>query len=80
MRKDWHRKEQENTLEEGKRRIVLSVSYNGMLFNGWQAQEDKSAVQDKVEEAILKQSKRLLDNPDDDISELKLVDFNLDDE
>lgn len=53
MRKDWHRKEQENTLEEGKRRIVLSVSYDGMLFNGWQAQEDKSAVQDKVEEAIL---------------------------
>ena len=37
-------------------------------------------ARNKVEEAILKQSKRLLDNPDDDISELKLVDFNLDDE
>ena len=36
-------------------------------------------ARNKVEEAILKQSKRLLDNPDDDISELKLVDFNLDD-
>ena len=33
----------------------------------------------KVEEAILKQSKRLLDNPDDEISELKLEDFNLSD-
>ena len=36
-------------------------------------------ARNKVEEAILKQSKRLLDNPDDDISELKLVDFNLSD-
>ena len=35
-------------------------------------------ARNKVEEAILKQSKRLLDNPDDDISELKLEDFNLD--
>lgn len=36
-------------------------------------------ARNKVEEAILKQSKRLLENPDEDISELKLEDFNLDD-
>ena len=36
-------------------------------------------ARNKVEEAILKQAKRLLDNPDDDISELKLEDFNLSD-
>ncbi len=36
-------------------------------------------ARNKVEEAILKQSKRLLDNPNDDISELKLEDFNLSD-
>ncbi len=34
-------------------------------------------ARNKVEEAILKQSKRLLDNPNDDISELKLEDFDL---
>lgn len=36
-------------------------------------------ARNKVEEAILKQAKRLLDNPNDDISELKLEDFNLSD-
>ena len=36
-------------------------------------------ARNKVEEAILKQSKRLLDNPDDDISELRIEDFNLND-
>ena len=36
-------------------------------------------ARNKVEEAILKQSKRLLDNPDDEISELKIEDFNLSD-
>lgn len=36
-------------------------------------------VRNKIEEAILKQSKRLLDNQNDDISELRLVDFDLED-
>lgn len=34
-------------------------------------------ARNKVEEAILKQAKRLLNNPDDDISELRIEDFNL---
>ena len=36
-------------------------------------------ARNKVEEAILTQAKRLLENPDDDISELRLIDFNLND-
>ena len=51
-------------------------------FTKIQAKKDPNSgngrlVRNKIEEAILKQSKRLLDNPDEDISELKLVDFNL---
>lgn len=53
MRKDWKRPLEENSLEEGKRRIVLSVSYEGTRFNGWQAQDDKKGVQDVIERAIL---------------------------
>lgn len=36
-------------------------------------------VRNKVEEAILQQSKRIIDNLDEDLCELKLVDFNLSD-
>ena len=51
-------------------------------FTNIQAKNDPNSgngrlARNKVEEAILKQSKRLLDNPSDDISELRLVDFNL---
>ncbi len=34
-------------------------------------------ARNKVEEAILKQAKRILNNPDDDINELRFEDFNL---
>ena len=51
-------------------------------FTKIQAKKDPNSgngrlVRNKIEEAILKQSKRLLDNLNEDISELKLVDFNL---
>ena len=51
-------------------------------FTKIQAKKDPNSgngrlVRNKIEEAILKQSKRLLDNPNEDISELRLVDFNL---
>ena len=51
-------------------------------FTKIQAKKDSNSgngrlVRNKIEEAILKQSKRLLDNPNEDISELRLVDFNL---
>ena len=51
-------------------------------FTKIQAKEDPNSgngrlVRNKIEEAILKQSKRLLDNPNEDISELRLIDFNL---
>ena len=51
-------------------------------FTKIQAKKDPNSgngrlVRNKIEEAILKQSKRLLDNPNEDISELRLIDFNL---
>lgn len=53
MRKDWNRKTVDDKLEDGQKRVILSVSYDGTLFNGWQSQESKDAVQDALEEAIL---------------------------
>ena len=52
-------------------------------FTKVQAKNDPNSgngrlARNKVEEAILKQSKRLLENPDNDISELIIEDFNLD--
>lgn len=53
-------------------------------FTMIQAKEDPNTgngrlARNKVEEAILKQSKRILDNPDEDISELIIEDFNISD-
>ncbi|MDO4499663.1 MAG: AAA family ATPase [Erysipelotrichaceae bacterium] len=53
-------------------------------FTMIQAKEDPNTgngrlARNKVEEAILKQSKRLIENPDADFSELRIEDFNIED-
>ena len=54
MRKDWGKRGVNDTLENGQKRIVLSVSYNGVFFQGWQSQENGLGVQDVLERAIKK--------------------------
>ena len=39
---------------EGTRRILLTVSYDGTSYAGWQLQENAVAVQQRVEEALEK--------------------------
>ena len=39
---------------EGTRRILLTVSYDGTNYAGWQLQENAVAVQQRVEEALEK--------------------------
>ncbi len=46
-RKDWRRPEIER-VEEGKRRIKLTVSYDGLKFHGWQAQDNAISVQSEI--------------------------------
>ncbi len=51
MRSDWNRPALE-PLEEGKRRIKLTVSYDGSAFSGWQSQTNGEGVQQYLERAI----------------------------
>lgn len=46
-RKDWRRPEIER-VEEGKRRIKLTVSYDGLEYHGWQAQDNAISVQSEI--------------------------------
>ena len=39
---------------EGSRRILLTVSYDGTAYAGWQLQENAVAVQQRLEEALEK--------------------------
>lgn len=52
-RSDWNRPPLA-PLEEGKRRIMLKVAYNGSFYNGWQKQANAHAVVEELEEAIEK--------------------------
>ena len=38
--------------EEGSKRILLKVSYDGTAYAGWQRQENAIAIQQKIEEAL----------------------------
>jgi pseudouridylate synthase I len=51
MRSDWKRPALE-PLEEGKRRIKLTVSYDGAGFSGWQSQMNGNGVQQYLERAV----------------------------
>ncbi len=50
-RSDW-RRPTEFTLEPGKRRIKLVLSYDGALFYGWQRQKYERTVQEEIEKAL----------------------------
>ncbi len=50
-RSDWRRPEL-IPLEEGMRRIALTVSYDGSAFHGWQSQENGHSVQSEIEKAL----------------------------
>ena len=39
---------------EGKRRVLLTVSYDGTAYAGWQRQQNALAVQQVLEEALRK--------------------------
>ncbi len=51
MRSDWNRPALE-PIEEGKRRIKLTLSYDGSAFSGWQSQTNGEGVQQYLERAI----------------------------
>lgn len=52
MRRDWKRPDFKETLGEGIRRIVLSVSYDGTHFSGYQSQNNDNGVEDHLEKAL----------------------------
>ena len=39
---------------EGKRRVLVTVSYDGTAYAGWQRQQNALAVQQVLEEALRK--------------------------
>ncbi len=51
-RSDWRRPAQW-PLEAGKRRIKLTVAYDGSDYNGWQRQHNGNSVQGSLEQALL---------------------------
>ena len=57
MRKDWNRKPIIDTLPQGKRRILLRVSYDGSGFAGFQMQNNAVSVASCLQEAIKKITK-----------------------
>ena len=50
-RSDWRRPPLE-PLDEGKRRIRMTVAYQGPHYSGWQKQTNSHAVSQKIEDAI----------------------------
>ena len=50
-RSDWRRPAL-TPLEADKRRIKLTISYDGSVFHGWQRQDNADSVQSRIEEAI----------------------------
>ena len=51
-RNDWHRPQVE--MPQDKRRIALTVSYDGRFWHGWQVQENAPSVEGELEEALSK--------------------------
>lgn len=58
MRKDWVRPPIIDNVPKDKKRVVLSLSYDGTNFVGWQSQENKNTVEDALEDAIFKLCKQ----------------------
>ena len=50
-RSDWRRPPL-NPLEEGSRRIRMTVAYNGQNYNGWQRQPNGLGVSERIEQEI----------------------------
>ncbi len=50
-RSDWRRPKLE-PVEEGLRRIKITVSYDGSLFSGWQAQDGERTVEGELEKVL----------------------------
>ncbi|MBR1918495.1 MAG: tRNA pseudouridine(38-40) synthase TruA [Spirochaetales bacterium] len=50
-RSDWHRPQVE-PVPEDKRRIKLTISYDGSAFHGWQCQDNGVSVQDTIQRAL----------------------------
>lgn len=50
-RSDWNRPAL-RPLPEGMRRIRMTVSYDGSVYNGWQCQKSGTGVQEKIEQAL----------------------------
>lgn len=51
-RSDWHRPS-EFSAPADKRRVCLTLCYNGSLFCGWQSQNNDRSVQDELKKAVL---------------------------
>ena len=56
---------------EGKRRVLLTVSYDGTAYAGWQRQQNALAVQQVLEEALRKLTGEAIDEPLRNIARLK---------
>ncbi len=52
MRSDWRRPEKYDLPEEGERRIMMFVSYDGSPYHGWQAQGNAVSVQSVISDAL----------------------------
>ena len=52
MRSDWRRPRTFKGLEEGERRIKLTVSYDGSRYHGWQSQDGAVSVQSTIESCL----------------------------
>lgn len=52
MRSDWKRPSEYSLPAEGEKRIMLTISYDGSLFHGWQAQGNAASVQGTLSEVL----------------------------
>ena len=52
MRSDWRIPEEYDLPEEGERRIMMFISYDGSPYHGWQAQGNAISVQSVISETL----------------------------
>ena len=51
-RSDWKRPDSFPLPKEGERRVILTLSYDGSLFHGWQSQNGEVSVQGEIERVL----------------------------
>ena len=49
-RLDWHRPEV--VMPQDKRRIALTISYDGTKWHGWQVQDNADSVEGEIEKVL----------------------------